>query len=139
MVESYKNIGGFLTASSAEQLLEKTDMIKIIRRNQKITACSCYKLSKNNRKLICGATDGSEQGKKDLYTIISEDINRFERGAISEVSGALEHIYVNKFNATKIPNTKVSEIIGKEIIPDDDGYHYVRKIGGVFVKKNIGR
>ncbi len=136
MVESYKNIGGFLTANSPEELMNKTDLIKIIKREGKISAVSCYKVNNSGRKLICGGTNGTVNGKYDLYSIIKDDINQIDRNAHSEVSGKLEHIYL-KNGASMIPNYLVSEIIGKEIELDDDGFHYFRTIKGQKVRKSL--
>jgi len=51
MIKAYESIGGFLTAKSADELCEKTDLIKIIKRNGKISAVSCYKVSSFGRKI----------------------------------------------------------------------------------------
>ena len=134
MVKSYESIGGFLTANSPQELQNKTDLIKIIKRQGKISAVSCYKVSNNQRKLICGGTDGTERGKNDLYMIINEDIKQIYRNAYAEVSGKLEHIYLKR-GANIIPNNVVSLIIDKEIEPDPDGFHYYREIMGQKIKK----
>lgn len=135
MITAYESIGGFLTAKTPDELISKTDLIKIIKRNGSISAVSCYKVSGKGRKLICGATNGTEQGKKDLLTIIKEDITQIKRNAYSEVSGKLEHIYL-KFGSSVIQNYLVSEIIGKEIIIDEtDEFHYFRKIKGELHRK----
>lgn len=134
MIESYKSIGGFLTANSPEELIKKCDFIKIVKRNGSITSCSCYKISNHGRKLICGGTNGTEQGKNDLFMIIREDINNKDRNAFSEVSGKLEHIYL-KNGASPIQNFLVSSIINKEVELDSDGFHYYRNIKGQKIKK----
>jgi hypothetical protein len=140
MIESYKPIGGFLTANSPQELQNKCDLIKFVKRNNKITAVSCYKLTKFGRKPICKATEiteqgkSTEQGKKDLYSIIEEDIKKIDRKVYSEVSGKLEEIYLKK-GAIKIPNYLVSLIIDKEIELDNDGFHYFRTIKGQKIRK----
>lgn len=135
MVKAYESIGGFLTAKSADELCEKTDLIKIIKRNGKISAVSCYKVSSFGRKLICGATNATEQGKKDLFSIIKEDITQIKRNSYSEVSGKLEHIYL-KYGSTIVQNYLVSDIIGKDIIIDKtDDFHYYREIKGQLHRK----
>lgn len=134
MVYTYKDIpGGFLTAPTPEALLEKTNFIKMVRRNGNIVAAVCYKMHNNQRKLICGGS--FPDGKKDFLKIIQDDINLVERGAYTEVSGKMEEIMIHKFNAKPIPNTEVSKILNKEIELDNDGFHYYRKIGNVKVKK----
>lgn len=134
MVEIYKPIGGFLTANSPQELINKCDLIKIIKRDGKISAVSCYKVSSAGRKLICGGTNGTDQGKRDLFVIVREDIQQLDRSAHSEVSGKLEHLYL-KQGASMIPNYLVSTIIGKEVELDEDGFHYFRTIKGQRVRK----
>ena len=134
MLLSYESIGGFLTANSPLELQNKCDLIKIIQRNGKISAVSCYKVNTSGRKLICGGTNGTDQGKNDLFMIIREDIKQIDRNAYSEVSGKLEHIYL-KNGASPIPNYLVSEIIQKPIELDQDGFHYYRIIKGQKLKK----
>lgn len=130
MVESYEPIGGFLTAKNSSELLLKTDLMKIIKRKGNISAVACYKVDKNNnRKLICAVTNQTEQGKRDLYIIIKEDINQVDRNAYTEVSDKLEYIYL-KHGANIIPNNLVSIILNKEVELDSDGFHYYREIGG---------
>jgi len=134
MVLAYEPIGGFLTANAPEELINKCDLIKIIKRGGKISAVSCYKVTGYGRKLICGGTNGTEKGKNDLYMIIKEDINQIDRSAYTEVSGKLEHIYI-KNGANPIPNNLVSMIIGKNVEMDPDGFHYYRNIKGQRIKK----
>lgn len=135
LVKAYEDLdGGFLTADSPEKLIEKCDLIKINKRGGKISAVSCYKVTKFGRKIICGGTDGTDRGKADLFSIIKEDITEKHRNTYSEVSGALEHI-MKKYGGMPIPNYLVSEIIGKEITPDPNGFHYTRKIGNKNIRK----
>jgi len=89
----------------------------------------------SEEKLICGATNATEQGKKDLLSIIKEDITQIKRNSYSEVSGKLEHIYL-KYGATVVQNYLVSDIIGKDIIIDKtDDFHYYREIKGQLHRK----
>lgn len=135
LVKSYEKLdGGFLTADSPEALMNKCDLIKINKRGGKISAVSCYKVTNFGRKIICGGTDGTDRGKVDFYSILKEDISEKHRNAYSEVSGALEYI-MKKYGAMPIPNFMVSEIIGKEITPDPNGFHYTRNIGNKTITK----
>ena len=123
---AYEPIGGF-KSSTKESLIRETDMWKLCRRNNNITSLLLY-VNKKGHKLIGGATNGTSEGKKDLYKMIDEDI-KFKR-AWAEVSGAMEHLYI-KFNANKIPNTEAEKVLGKHIISlNPDGLHYTRLIAG---------
>lgn len=137
MLKSYESIGGFLTAKNKEHLLIKIDFFKLITRNGKISAVIGYKLIDGYRKSICGGTDGTEQGKIDFYKILKEDITIVDRKVYMEVSGAMEHLVVNKLGGKYVPNTLVSNILKKEIKPLSDGIHYERDIGGIPVIKAL--
>jgi hypothetical protein len=131
---SYKPIGGFLTAKNKQELIEKTGLAKIVRRDGKIVAVALYK-DNQGRKVIGGGTDGSEQGKKDLKKIMYDDMKL--KRAWAEVSGAMEHI-LTKYEGVPIPNEYAEEILGKKILKKNpDGYHYTREIGGKEVEKML--
>lgn len=124
---SYAKIGGFKSAVDTQELIQDTALWKCIRRNGEITAVSVYK-DKYGRKSIGSATNGTEQGKKDLYMIWAEDVKM--NRSWSEVSGAAEHIN-KKMGVGMIPNRFAAEILGKEILDyNEDGYHYTRLIAG---------
>lgn len=133
MQESYKYLeGGFATASSKEELLDKVSFAKLVKKNNKIVAACLYK-DKNGRKSIAAGTDGSSEGKKWIMKLFQEDI-KFGR-SWGEVSGKAEHVKL-KMGAVPIPNTMAAELTGKEILSlDPDGFHYTRIIGGQEVRK----
>jgi hypothetical protein len=124
---SYAPIGGFLTASTKEELIQKSWMAKCVKKNGKIVAVRLYK-DQHGRKGIAGGTDGSAIGKQWFMKMIQEDI-KFGR-SWSEVSGAMEHI-LRKSGAEPIPNYLAKSLTGKDILElNPDGYHYTRLIGG---------
>ena len=133
LVESYKDIGGLFGIDSADDLVKQTHIWKLVRKGGKIVAAIVYadKIKNGERKAIAAGTNGTEEGKKALYSIIKEDLKFKNRHAIVEVSGKMEHIY-KKFGGVPIPNTLVQDILGpsKKIIDLNlDGYHYTRAIG----------
>ena len=140
--KSYEKIGGF-KGTEKEELLEDFIMWKLVRRGDKITACSLSKTSSGGRKLIGAGSDGTPEGKKDLYMIMKEDVRVEERQAWGEASEAVEHIYVEHYNAVKIPYDDAVVImanLGKTISPakeKKDGYHYIRSIGGEELEKML--
>jgi hypothetical protein len=124
---SYAPIGGFKSAKSKEDLISKTGLAKLVRKDGKIVAVKIYK-DELGRKSIAGGTDGSDVGKIWFIKMCEEDI-KLNR-AWGEVSGKMEHIMLSK-GATPIPNTMVADILGKPVLSlDPDGYHYTREIMG---------
>lgn len=125
--KSYAPIGGFLTASSKEDLIEKTGMAKLVRKNNKIIAVKLYK-DDQGRKSIAAGTDGSNEGKLWLVKMFQEDI-KLDR-AWGEFSGKAEHLML-KYGGIPIPNELAGEILNKPIISlNPDGFHYTREIMG---------
>lgn len=72
MQKSYEPIGGFLTANSPEELLEKVWMAKLVRKEGKIVAAMLYK-DKYGRKSIAAGSDGSEIGRQAVKQMMKED------------------------------------------------------------------
>lgn len=131
---TYEPIGGFLTASSKEELLGKIDFAKLVRRDGKIVAAAVYK-DKNGRKLIGAGYDGSQQGKVDILKTYLEDIKQAR--AWGEYSGRLETTML-KYGGVPIPNKFAEYILQKPIKSlNPDGYHYTREIGGEYHEKII--
>lgn len=125
---SYSKLpGGFGTASSIEELIDKSGLWKIVVRDGNVTAVNIYK-DMHGRKSIASGTDGSPQGKKDFMMLKDADI-KFKR-AWAEVSGAPERI-LSKLGAKPIPSKFAPLLTGKEILDyNDDGFHYTRLIAG---------
>jgi hypothetical protein len=133
---SYKSIGGFLSADSVEDLINKSWLWKLVRKENRIVTAIIYKNDKG-RKLIGGGSDGSDIGKQMLFKVLQDDIKLVDRKMWTEVSGALENKML-KFGGIPIPNIKAKELLNKEIISlNDDGYHYTRLIAGVLKEKMI--
>ena len=118
---------------------EKTD--KLFTKNGKVYACAIYTFKRGGRKLMYCGTDGTPEGKKALYRIISDDLRLIDRKAWAEVSDAMEHIYINKHGATPIPAEVAQQLLKDKpfIKIHDDGFHYDRYIGGeVHTKIMVG-
>lgn len=130
--KAYEKIGGMAGMDSKEQLIDETDMWKMVRKNGKILAVKCYTFKRGGRKACYCGSDGSEEGKKALYQMIKDDMRLKDRKAWIEGSGAIEHIYKKYGDATPIPAYIAQEIMKdkKFIKINPDGYHYTRLIGG---------
>lgn len=126
---AYKDIGGFLTAKTKDELIKKSSLWKLVRRNNNIVAIAIYTSKKGGRKLIAVATDGTTIGKDALYSIIKEDIKMMnQRQAWAEVSGKMEYLY-NKMGGVVIPSKYVQNILkDKKIFGQKDDGHYSRNI-----------
>lgn len=124
---SYAPIGGFLSASSKEDLIKKTGMAKLVRKDSKIVAVMIYK-DDQGRKGIAAGTDGSTEGKKWLMKMFKEDVD-LER-SWGEFSGKAEHLML-KSGGVPIPNSLAAQILNKPILDlNPDGFHYTREIMG---------
>ena len=134
--DSYKYCGGLLGMKDVNQLIDESDMWKMVRRNGKINCVVIYSFKRGGRKLCYGGTDGTPQGKADFYKIMQEDINLKDRKAWAEVSEKMEHLYL-KNGPVPIPSSIAKQILyDKEFVDyDKDGYHYTRYIGGVLATK----
>ena len=128
---AYKEIGGFLTAKTKDELIKKSSLWKMVRRNGKILAVKIYTSKKGGRKSIACATDGTKEGKDALYSIIKEDIKMMDqRQAWAEVSGKMEYLY-NKFGGVVVPSKYIQDILAdKEIFNQKNDGHYNRNIKG---------
>jgi hypothetical protein len=127
LVSSYANIGGFRSASSPKELIDKSGLWKIVTRHGNITAVSIYK-NRLGRKNIALGSDGTMKGKLDLKMIMKDDIKLHRIWA--EVSGAPEHI-MKRLGA--IPNKAkyAAALTKKHILSyNEDNYHYTRLIMG---------
>lgn len=126
--QSYSKLrGGFGTASSLEELIEKSGLWKVVVRDGKVSAVNIYK-DQHGRKSIASGTDGTPQGKKDFMMIKNEDV-KFNRAWV-EVSDAPEKILA-RMGAKPIPSKFAGPLTGKEILDyNSDGYHYTRLIAG---------
>lgn len=130
--KSYEKIGGLLGINDLQQLVDDTDFWKLCTKGGKVVACALYSFKRGGRKLICGGTDGTDEGKKWFYKILEDDVKFTNRQAWAEVSDAMEHILIKKLGGIPVPNT-VAELImrGKKFTDlNPDGYHYTREIGG---------
>lgn len=109
--KSYEPVGGYCGHKSGTK--EESDaihadisnphhIIKATRRNGKITAVHMYK-KKHGRKAIGVATNGTEQGKKDVRKNFADD-HKMKR-AWGEFSGTPEHLQ-RKMGSPIVPNTQ---------------------------------
>lgn len=127
---TYEPLGGFKTAASKAELIQKSWLWKLIRKNNKIVACLLYKKEFGRKSIACGS-DGTPEGKQALKTLMQQDIK--QKSSWGEFSGAAEHL-IKKYGGAPIPVAQAVEILkkmGKEVqSTNPDGYHYTRLIQG---------
>ena len=129
--KAYAYCGGMAGMDSVDQLIDETDMWKMVRKNGKIVAVSTYSNKRSGRKICYGGQDGSEEGKIAFKKILEEDFKLKDRQSWAEVSGPME-VTVLKQGAMPIP-AYIAELIMKDKTFDNihkDGFHYTRMIGG---------
>lgn len=147
--DGYESIGGIAGCDSIDDLINDSDFWKLNFINGSLKAVCIYTFKRGGRKLMYATAEldpstgkATEEGKKALYAIIQEDLNApgpqgaKNRQFWAEVSGALEHIYLNKFKAPILDVNKVKSLLKDKTFEEtfDDG-HYTRQIGSSFHKK----
>ena len=127
--KAYAYCGGVAGAKSIKDIIDDTDIWKLVRRNGKITAVKIYKFKDGGRKANCCATDGTDQGAADMKMIYKEDGLLKDRKAYAEVSGKACSTALNQGNIP-LPAVVSQEVLkGKKITPCEDGWFYLRELG----------
>lgn len=129
--KSYARKGGLHGIDSKEELVDDCDVWKLVRRGNIITAAFLYKTKRGGRKICYAGQNGTDQGKKDFYMVVAEDVKLTDRLAWAEGDDQICHIYIDKYGATPIPAVMVKWLFPDKKIEkfDPDGYHYYRRIG----------
>ena len=128
--DAYKYCGGLKGMDSVEQLINETDIWKIVRRGDKVTAVVTYSTKRGGRKSCYMASSPDEQGKHDLFMIMKEDAKLLDREAWCEASGKTVSAKL-KNGWTPIPNYIAQDIMKDKKFDElcEDGFFYVRQIG----------
>lgn len=131
MLDNAYAYAGGVKGITKEQLIPESDIWKLVRRGNKLTAAVLYTTKRGGRKACYMASDGTTEGKHDLIKIIQEDARMKDRDAWQEVSGRAVKIFLTNGHLP-VPNTVAKEIMKDKEFDElkDDGWFYVRKIGG---------
>lgn len=142
--KGYASVGGAAGLTSPDDLIDNSDFWKLDVTGDNINAAIIYTFKRGGRKIQFATSDGTKKGKSALSKITADDINLIDRNAWAECSEAPEHIRF-KAGAVPIPVEIVKELLPdkeiREVTPEDvknykgknkidDGFHYVRNIGG---------
>lgn len=129
--KAYAPIGGILGCENIDMLVNDSDFWKIVTKGSKIIAVAIYTFKRGGRKMMYCGTDGTSEGKENLYKLINDDMRLKDRNAWVEVNDKMEYIY-KKQGAIPVP-AEVAQKIMKDkpfLKIHDDGFHYDRYIGG---------
>jgi hypothetical protein len=124
-----KAVGGYPNLHETS-LVEESSMWKLVTRSGKVTAVVCYSDKYGGRKSIASASDGTPEGKQDLYKIWKEDISQLDRQAFTECSGKVEYKRI-ALGAVPVPAKVAQELMPDKLFLEfnEDGFHYTRMIG----------
>lgn len=127
---SYKELGGFKSYNSKNEMAQTISLLTICVIKHRIVACAIYRDDLGGQKLNgCGTLNGSNEQKKLLRNLIRDDIDNLQKYHWVEVSYPLEK-WFKEFNGNPIPSTMVAKLLHKSKIHElEDGVHYQREIG----------
>jgi len=132
---SYASIGGFKNISDKDDLKHELERMaqnkgiwKLVKRGDDIVSASLYKQTPMGRKGLATGAIKDPRGKEGVYQVKKDDVRTGR--AYVEVSGKMEHIMIKKFGAKPIPAEHAQKILGKDVQPSEDGFHYTRELGG---------
>ena len=131
--DTYAKKGGLVTIKSIDDLLKQSNMWKIVRRGNHITAVVCYKFRKGCRKIfLCGTNKKlpHQQRINDLRMILREDLRaNLNRNAFAEVDEQMS-IIMKSCGGVPIPNEYAPYLLAhsKSLVLLPDGIHYARDL-----------
>ena len=127
---SYAAVGGY-PGMDKDKLIEDASMWKLVTRGGRVVAMVGYTDKYGGRKSFVSASDGTIEGKKDLFSIWKEDVDMTDRGVFGEVSGKVEKKKL-ALGAVPIPAEEAQKLLSDKpfLEINEDGFHYTRMIGG---------
>ena len=136
--DSYRDVKGGLHFTDKDELINKTNLWKIIYLDEIIVGVIIYK-AKNGLKMVALGIANFISRKSQSYikTMLSAIFKLTFSNTWMEVSEGVEKFIIkNGGDVFFIKNTMAAQLTGKEILSlDTDGYHYTRKINGVIKTK----
>jgi len=136
--DSYRDVKGGLHFADKDELINKTNLWKIIYLDEVIVGVIIYK-AKNGLKMVALGIANFISRKSQSYikTMLSSIFKLTFSNTWMEVSEGVERFIIkNGGDIFFIKNTMAVQLTGKEILSlDKDGYHYTRKINGIVKTK----
>jgi hypothetical protein len=71
--KSYAYIGGVKGVNNVEDLIKEAPFWKIDVAHGHVLAVNCYKFTSHGRKMVCGGSDGSDEGKYRFKRMLAND------------------------------------------------------------------
>ena len=140
LYKAYQNVKGGLHFASADELISKTAVWKVIYFESTIVGVVIYKAKKGIKMVALAlSTELSRPLQKHTKTMLSYLFKLTFNHTWMEVSeGAERFIVKNGGGRYFLSNKMASRLTGKEILGlCEDGYHYKRLINGVVKTKVI--
>jgi len=135
--DSYKNVNGGLHFKSKDELLNKTNLWRVIYLDENIVGVVIYKAKKGLKMVALGIKNIGRTSKFFIKKMLSYIFQLTFTNSWMEVSESVEKFIIkNGGEKFFIRNTLAKQLTGKEILSlDADGYHYEREILGVVKRK----
>lgn len=137
LLQAYNNdIKG---VNSPKKLLKNSHAVRVVYYKGQIVACGFYSDYKKGNKLMYGGAVRNELhniGKQGFDALVHRDVENIEEYNWVEASGSVEKAF-KRHNAYMLPNKYVNQILNKDYVLCDDGFHYERVFEDVVVKKMI--
>jgi hypothetical protein len=131
--EGYEKVQGGLHYASKEELMQKTDMWKVICYRGEVIAVTVYR-AKKGLKLV--AMSAGRRFRELAVKLLGRVVQRDLKQCWMELSEAAEK-FVMKLGGGRyiLPDYIARTVLEKEVQPAGDGVHYIREIMGIQKEK----
>lgn len=136
--DSYRNVKGGLHFTDKDELINKTDLWKIIYLDEIIVGVIIYKAKKGLKMVALGIANSiTHKSQSYIKSMLSTIFKLTFSNTWMEVSEGVEKFLIkNGGELFFIKNTMASQLTGKKILSlKNDGYHYTREINGIIKTK----
>lgn len=131
-IQTYKPLGERMHINEGYQLLDYNRWILVRNKNGKLIAFILFKTTIWGLKLIACGADESKEAKRGMLSFLTKALN--VKSVYGEVSPPLEDRLID---VPKVPVDLAKKVLGKDIEPQADGYHYLREIKNIGYKKKL--
>lgn len=136
---SYNNVSGGFIYKPLELLSKENTTWQVCLQNGNLKCVMIHKDTHVGKKIILCGCDGTKEGKRYLLEILLSCLSIKEERYYCEASDVIEQ-WLIKRKVQAHSNEFAIELLkknGEEIVYDNDGIHYFRKINGVLKRKAI--
>lgn len=129
----YLRLDARLSIRTPEGLLEYNRWVIVVDRSGSVLAFSCFKMTQYGLKLGLIASADDAEGKAAVRTILRLGLN--VPGVYAEVSEGVERVVAGR--VPEVPPAVAETVLGKALVPHNDGRHYTREITNVGAKTKL--